>query len=113
MCEVNYENKKIFIVTLYRLPSQNDYELDEFLRSFENVTDNINRFNPYFLLIAGDFNARSSSWWGSDINNFEVISTENLTLSYDLKQVIPEPTHFLPTSSSCIDLISLIIPIWL
>ena len=103
--EVNYKNKKIFIVTLYRSPSQNDDEFDEFLRSFESVIDHINQSNPYFVLITGDFNARSSSWWGNDINNFEGISIENLTSSYGFKQLISEPTHLLPTSSSCIDLI--------
>ena len=104
VCEVNYKNKKIFIVTLYRSPSQNDDEFDEFLRSFESVIDHINQSNPYFVLITGDFNARSSSWWGNDINNFEGISIENLTSSYGFKQLISEPTHLLPTSSSCIDL---------
>ena len=45
VCEVNYENKKIFIVVLYRFPSQNDDEFDEFLRSFEGVIDLINQSN--------------------------------------------------------------------
>ena len=85
VCEVNYKNKKIFIVTLYRSPSQNDDEFDEFLRSFESVIDHINQSNPYFVLITGDFNARSSSWWGNNVDNFEVISIENLTSSYGFK----------------------------
>ena len=61
VCEVNYKNKKIFIVTLYRYPSENIDEFDEFLRSFESAIDHINQCNPYFVLITGDFNARSSS----------------------------------------------------
>ena len=105
LCEFNYENKKIFTVTLYRSLSQNDDEFDEFLRSFESVIDNIKQSNTYFVLITGDFNACSNSWWENDINNFEGISIENLTTSYGLKQLISEPTHLLPTSSSCIDLI--------
>ena len=59
----------MFIVTLYRSPSQNDNEFDEFLCSFECVIDHINQSKPYFVLITGDFNARSSSWWGNDSNN--------------------------------------------
>ena len=53
VCEVNYKNKKIFIVTLHRSASQNDDEFDEFLRSFECVIDHINKSNPYFVLIIG------------------------------------------------------------
>ena len=68
--EVNYQNKKIFTVTLSRSPSENDAKFDELLRSFESATDNINQFNLYFVLITGDFNARSNSWWGNDIKNF-------------------------------------------
>ena len=80
VCEVKYENKKISIVTLYWSPSQTDDECDEFLRSFESVINKINHFNPYFLLITGDFNARSNSWSENDTNNFE--GFQNLTSSY-------------------------------
>ena len=76
-CEVNYGNKTVFIVTLYRSPSQNDFEFHEFLRSFESVIDNINQPNPYFVLIIGDFNHRSNNWLGNDINNFAGISIKN------------------------------------
>lgn len=103
--EVNYENKKIFIVTLYWSPSQTDDECDGFLRSLESVINSSNNFFSYFLLITGHFYARSSSWWEIDINNFEGISFENLTLSNTLKQLISQITHLLPDSSSCIGLI--------
>ena len=46
VCEVNLH--------LYRSPSQNDYEFDEFPRSFECVIDHINQSNTYFVLITGD-----------------------------------------------------------
>ena len=38
VCKVNYESKNLFIVTLYRSPSQTDGEL---LRRFKSVIDNI------------------------------------------------------------------------
>ena len=37
VCEINYDNNKIFIVTLYRSPSQSTDEFDKFLRGFEDV----------------------------------------------------------------------------
>ena len=104
VCEINYDNKKIFIATLYRSPSQITDEFDELLRGFEGVIDNIDQCNPWFTLITGDFNARCNRWWENDSNNTEGVSIENLTSSYALKQLIAKPTHILPTSSSCIDL---------
>ena len=84
VCEVNKTSKiaklwkqNIFIVTLYRSPSQNDFEFDEFLRSFESVIDNINQSNPYFVLITGEFNLLSNNWLGNVINNFAGISIKN------------------------------------
>ena len=76
VCEINY-NKKIFIVTLYRSPSQSTDEFDEFLRGFEDETDYINQCNPYFTLITGDFNARCNRWWENDSNNTEGVSIDN------------------------------------
>ena len=57
VCEINYDNKRIFIVILYRSPSQSTDEFDDFLRGFEGIIDNIDQYNPYFTLITGDFNA--------------------------------------------------------
>ena len=50
-----------FVVNLYRSPSQSNKDFDEFLRSFEDVIDNINQCNPYFTLITGDFNSRCNN----------------------------------------------------
>ena len=58
VCEINYDNKNIFIVTLYQSPSQTADEFDDFLRGFKGVIDNINQCNPYVTLITEDFNAR-------------------------------------------------------
>ena len=51
VCEVKFENKSNFIVTLYRSPSQNDVEFFEFLRGLESAIDKINQSNPYFVLL--------------------------------------------------------------
>ena len=100
---MNYNKKNIFIVTLYRSPSQSTDEFDEFLRGLEDVIDYINQSNPYFTLLTGDFNARCNRWWENDRN--KSVSIDNLTSYYGLMQLIAEPTHILSTSSSCIDLL--------
>ena len=63
--------------------------------------------NPHFILATGDFNVRSSSWWKNDLTTSEGNQVDAITLSYGLSQLICKPTHILPNSSLCIDLISL------
>ena len=52
-----------------------------------------------------DFNARSQSWWADDITSPEGTDIDSLTTMYGLHQLISDPTHLLPNSLSCIDLI--------
>ena len=52
-----------------------------------------------------DFNAKSKTWWTHDITTNEGVQIESLTSIYGLHQLISDPTHTLPNSSSCIDLI--------
>ena len=61
--------------------------------------------NPFLLTAIGDFNAKSSNWYNKDKVNFEGNRTENVTSQFGLHQIINEPMHILPNSSSCINLI--------
>ena len=106
VCEIIYDRKKCYLVSLYRSPSQDIDEFDYFMREFENIINNIsNPGNPNLILIVGDFNAKLSTWKLDDNDTFEGIEIGNLTSSYGLVQIISDATHVLPTSSSCIDLI--------
>ena len=53
----------------------------------------------------GDFNARNSEWWNGDSTNLQGTELAELAAQYNLNQVIDGPTHILPNSASCIDLI--------
>ena len=59
--------------------------------------------NPLFVLITGDFNVRSTNWCKNDLSTSEGTQVDSLTTSYGLSQIISDPTHILPNSSSCID----------
>ena len=48
---------------------------------------------------------RIKSWWKNDCETREDSETESLTCSYELSQLISDPTHIAQHSSSCIDLI--------
>ena len=76
-----------------------------FLSNFEKMLQEISAFKPDFSIILRDFNARSKSWWNSDINTNEGTKIDAVTSSYGLQQLISQPTHLLPNSSSSIDLI--------
>ena len=65
----------------------------------------ISIFKPDFSIILGDFNAKSKSWWKSDIDTIEGTKIDGVTSSYGLQQLISQPTHLLANSSFCIDLI--------
>ena len=69
--ELVQNNKKIFASVVYRSPSQTNDEFNQFLLNFEKMLLDINQRKPYLTLVAGDFNARSSSWWSDDINTTE------------------------------------------
>ena len=58
-----------------------------------------------FTVTVGDFNVRSTTWWSGDITTTEGTNIEALTSYQGFEQVINEPTHILPNSASCIDLI--------
>ena len=73
--------------------------------NFEQLISGIITKNPLFVLITGDFNIRSSNWRKNDLFTSGGTQVYSLTTSYGLSQIISDPTHILPNSSSCIDLI--------
>ena len=59
--EVPIKKKSGCVVSLYRLSSQTEDELDIFLISFEQLIGDIIVTNPLFVLITGDFDVRSTN----------------------------------------------------
>ena len=105
VAEILYNNKKCFLVTLYRSPSQSDIEFDDFITNLELLIDNIYNLNPYFLILLRDFNAKLKKWKPDDIDTKEGSRIDGVASSFALTQIISGPTHILANSSSCIDLI--------
>ena len=76
------------------------------MQELENIIENISTFNnPNLIFIIGDFNAKLSTWKTDDHDTPEGVDIDTLTSSYGLTQIISEPTHILPHSSTCIDLL--------
>ena len=105
LCELSYKNKKCFIATLYRSPSQSREEFEKFLSNFEVLIKTISNQKDAISIIMGDFNARSSNWCKYDISNNEGVQIHSVTSIHGLEQLIYKPTHILSNSWSCINLI--------
>ena len=97
--------KKIIISSLYCSTSQNSKEFESFLTNFEHLLSDINSRKPSISVILGYFNARSTSWWSSEIDSLEGSKLFSLSTLNGFHQIISEPTHVQSNSSSCIDLI--------
>ena len=104
-CLLSYKNKKCFIATLYRSPSQSREEFEKFLSNFEVLIKTISNQKDAISIIMGDFNARSSNWCKYDILNNEGVQIDPVTSIHGLKQLIYESTKILSDFSSCNDLI--------
>ena len=83
-CEIVIGRKKGYVITLYRSPSQNQSEFEQ----FENLLCNIRNKDPAFTILLGDFNARSKSWWVHDVIKIEGTPIESISLLYDFSQLI-------------------------
>ena len=92
-------------VFIYRSHSRSVTEFDDFLVNLEKLLKHARQLKSWFLVILGDFSARYKLWWWEDITSHEDPKTESLTISYGLQKLISDPTHLLPNSSSCINLI--------
>ena len=57
LCELSYKNKKCFIATLYRSPSQSREEFEKFLSNFEVLIKAISNQKDAISIIMGDLNA--------------------------------------------------------
>ena len=104
MLEVTISNKKGYVFTFYRSPSQTFDEFDSFISNLEKLITSFDH-EMRFVVLLGDFNAKSKSMSVNNTATEGGTISENLTSLYGMKQVISVPTHILQHSSSCIDLI--------
>ena len=105
--EVSINNKRGYVVSLYRSPIQTSDEFYLFIINLEKIvrSNRSNRSNPHFVLIICDFNAKSSNWSSNDTTTAEGAQSDYFTSVDNMKQVITEPMHILESSASCIGLI--------
>ena len=74
------------------------------MSNFEVLSDTTSG-NSLFTIHLGDFNVRSSVWWTREKTIMKGTELESLTTVHGFHQLLSQPTHLLPQTSSCIDLI--------
>ena len=97
--EVSIQNNKGYIGVAYRSPFQDAIEFQNFLSNFERILSDTTTNNALFTIL-GDFNARSSIWWTNDKTTTKGTKLKSLTTVHGFHQLISQPTHLLPQSSS-------------
>ena len=105
VCELKTGSDRFLFCLCYRSPSQDVDQFNVFQYRWEESIKAINDCSPTTSIFLGDFNARNSDWWAGDITNSQGRDLADLAAQYNLHQIIDEPTHLLPDSLSCIDLI--------
>ena len=103
--ELQIVDKICNFVALCRSPNQSQDDFEIFADNFEMTLELLAQKNPFLLTAIVNFTAKSSNWYNKDKTSFEDNTIENVTSQLGLHQIINEPTHILPNSSSCIDLI--------
>ena len=58
---------------------------------------------PFMMVVLGDFNAKSESWYTNDSTNIGGSKINFLSSSFGFHQIINNPTHILNNSSSRIN----------
>ena len=56
--QVSIQNSKDYVGVLYRSPSQDNFEFENFLLNFKKRLSDTNQCNSLFTMILGDFDAR-------------------------------------------------------
>ena len=85
--EVTICNKKGYVITLYRSPSQTSDAFQSFVSNLEKLAKwGSKSFDPHFVILLGDFNVKSKSWSVNDTTTEEGTILENITSLYGMKQ---------------------------
>ena len=67
LCQIKINNKKDYIIVLYKSPSQNSTEFNNFQHNLEKILSDIKQLGATSLIVLGNFNAKTKTWWTHDI----------------------------------------------
>ena len=65
---ISLQNCKGYIAVVFRSPSQENIEFENFLPNFDELLSKAATSNSLFTIMLDYFNARSLSWWNDETN---------------------------------------------
>ena len=90
---------------MYHSPNQTNEEFEAFHNKLQDTLDQIKDAKPHCMIVAGNFNCRSTQFWPGDIDSLKGIAPDELIESNNMNQMIDQPTNLEPKGISCVDLI--------
>ena len=94
---VEHIQKPIIVASIYRPPNN---PIDPFLSSLDRCLRRTNRLHEHYTLLAGDFNARNSCWYGGDTTDDAGENLHQLFSLFSLEQLNHFPTSLYADHSS-------------
>ena len=77
--EVNIARKKIFFITVYRSPSKNSEQVENFISNMQIMINRLQMERPHSVVLTEDFNCRTSQWWTEDVESPEGMALDETT----------------------------------
>ena len=103
--QIRIRGKTCNFVSLYHSPRQSQDDFEGFENNFQLHIDTATASNTFLTVVHDNFNAKSNIWFKGDKKTYEGFKIDGITSTFELQQIINEPTHIIGSSSSCIDLI--------
>ena len=100
-----YGTCKILFGTCYCPLGQNAEESSLFISDVQSALDLIYCENPECIILTGDFNDRSTSFYEEHPTSELGVKLRDMVVQNNLFQLISEPTHFTDNSAYILDLI--------
>ena len=99
-------NKNIFFIVSYRHPNQSSEESEAYFSSLNDIVEKAANEKRRYIVLTGDFNARSTLFWENDTDTREEHLLSEIAIINNLEELVNKPTHTLDDGShTCIDLI--------
>ena len=95
--------KKYFLLPFSGLQSKAVKSLICFKKASKTLII-IRDLRPHFVILTGEFSCQSNQWWSGDKKLPEGIALDDLLESYNMTQLIDQPTSIESRGISCIDL---------
>ena len=98
--EIRIGGKLCRFVSLYCSPSQSQDDFEAFAKNFELNIDTATANIPFLTVVLIEFNTKSNLWFEGNKTTYGDSKIDGITSTFELHQIITEPTHIIRDFSS-------------